>query len=143
MKPTVTVCSSCRQASCWQGEFYCWDSVNAGTLELTIDQLKALDLESPEYWDIHPDYGVAKFIVKRDAQPHSRIVRRTAKGRSAMDTEDRIEFEREVELLKKFYGVSLVSELIQAQNKHIEKLIVRLGKYEDATMPPRMTVREG
>ncbi len=49
-KDTVTVCDQCLQASCWQGIFYCYDYKTAGTVEKTLDELKALDLEHPSYW---------------------------------------------------------------------------------------------
>ena len=47
---TVTVCSACLQASCWQGEFYCDEYKTAGTVEKTIEQLQGMNLESPDYW---------------------------------------------------------------------------------------------
>jgi hypothetical protein len=51
MPNTVTVCDKCLQATCWQGIFMCWESGTAGTVEKTIDELKALDLEHPSYWE--------------------------------------------------------------------------------------------
>lgn len=48
---TVTVCDACLQASCWQGEFYCDDYKTAGTVEKTVAELKALNLENAEYWE--------------------------------------------------------------------------------------------
>ena len=47
---TVTVCSACLQASCWQGLFYCDEYKTAGTVEKTIEELTALNLEHPSYW---------------------------------------------------------------------------------------------
>jgi hypothetical protein len=47
---TVTVCSNCLQASCWQGIFMCYESDKAGTVEKTREELKQLDLEHPSYW---------------------------------------------------------------------------------------------
>lgn len=47
---TVTVCDKCLQASCWQGIFMCDEAQFAGTVEKTIDELKALNLEHPDYW---------------------------------------------------------------------------------------------
>lgn len=52
LKRKVIVCGSCLQASCWQGEFMCdasWD-LSAGTIEKTIEELKALGLENASYW---------------------------------------------------------------------------------------------
>ena len=48
---TVTVCSNCLQASCWQGIFMCYESDKAGTVEKTREELKRLDLEHPSYWE--------------------------------------------------------------------------------------------
>jgi hypothetical protein len=47
---TITVCSACLQASCWQGIFYCDDYKTAGTVEKTRADLEALALESSDYW---------------------------------------------------------------------------------------------
>ena len=41
---TVTVCSECLQASCWQGVFMCDRSQTAGTIEKTIKELKKMNL---------------------------------------------------------------------------------------------------
>jgi hypothetical protein len=49
-KETITVCSACLPASCWQGEFYCEDSKRAGTVEKTREELEALNLEHSDYW---------------------------------------------------------------------------------------------
>ena len=46
----ITVCSSCLQASCWQGEFYCDEYKTAGTVTRTVRDLLALGRESPDYW---------------------------------------------------------------------------------------------
>lgn len=48
---TVTVCSVCLRACCWQGRFMCDDAQNAGTVEKTVDELKRLNRgESSMYW---------------------------------------------------------------------------------------------
>lgn len=47
---TVTVCDSCYRASCIQGEFYCENYKTAGTKEITIEELKKLNLENSDYW---------------------------------------------------------------------------------------------
>jgi hypothetical protein len=49
----VTVCDKCFQASCWQGVFLCSESDSAGTLEKTVEELMALNLEHPDYWKNH------------------------------------------------------------------------------------------
>lgn len=50
MDDTITVCSACLRASCWQGAFYCEQYKTAGTVEKTREQLERLNLESPHYW---------------------------------------------------------------------------------------------
>lgn len=47
---TITVCDKCLQASCWHGEFMCFEAIDAGTTEKTIVELKKLNLEHPSYW---------------------------------------------------------------------------------------------
>lgn len=51
-KLTVTVCSKCLTACCWNGIFYCQESKTAGTVEKTIEELTALDREHPSYWKV-------------------------------------------------------------------------------------------
>ena len=46
----VVVCDKCFCASCWQGIFLCLGSPSAGTLELRVSELRALDRESDSYW---------------------------------------------------------------------------------------------
>lgn len=50
----VTVCSSCLQASCWQGLFYCDKYQTAGTVEKTVEELRKLGREHPSYWEPRP-----------------------------------------------------------------------------------------
>lgn len=50
-EPTITVCSACLCASCWQGAFYCDEAKTAGTVQKTRAQLEALGRESPHYWE--------------------------------------------------------------------------------------------
>jgi len=47
---TITVCSACKCATCWQGEFYCQDYRTAGTVEITIREARALNRENPTWW---------------------------------------------------------------------------------------------
>lgn len=47
---TITVCSACLRACCWNGIFLCDESSGAGTVEKTVEELAALDLEHPDYW---------------------------------------------------------------------------------------------
>ena len=46
----ITVCSACHRACCWQGIFFCDDAQQAGTVEMTVAELRKLDLEHPDYW---------------------------------------------------------------------------------------------
>lgn len=48
----VTVCDKCFQASCWRGLFMCEESRNAGTVDLTITELRKLNTgEHYSYWE--------------------------------------------------------------------------------------------
>lgn len=47
---TVTVCDKCLRASCWRGEFHCDHAREAGTTVKTVEELRTLNLESPDYW---------------------------------------------------------------------------------------------
>jgi hypothetical protein len=49
-KETVTVCSACLRATCWQGLFYCDEYRTAGTVEKAPELLKELNLEHSDYW---------------------------------------------------------------------------------------------
>lgn len=49
-KVTVTVCSACLRASCWLDRFPCDRHATAGTVEKTLDELRALNLEHPSFW---------------------------------------------------------------------------------------------
>jgi len=46
----VTVCDHCLQASCWQGIFMCDEAKSAGTVEMTIRELRALSKEHESFW---------------------------------------------------------------------------------------------
>lgn len=48
---TITVCDRCLRASCWQGDFLCENSKNAGTVEKTRAELAALKREDSHYWN--------------------------------------------------------------------------------------------
>lgn len=45
----ITVCDSCLCASCWQGESYCLDARNAGSIQMRRDALERKGLENPSY----------------------------------------------------------------------------------------------
>lgn len=47
---TITVCSRCLRACCWQGILLCDDSGDAGTVEKTVAELDALGLEHSSYY---------------------------------------------------------------------------------------------
>ena len=53
----ITVCSSCLCASCWLGLFHCDDCKVAGTVNLPVSELRALDREHPDYWKQERAYG--------------------------------------------------------------------------------------
>ena len=46
----VTVCAACYLSCCWQGEFMCDDARGAGTIDLSVAELKKLALEHEHYW---------------------------------------------------------------------------------------------
>ena len=46
----ITVCDSCHQASCWQAIFMCQNSTYAGTVQMTVGELRKLNIEHPSYW---------------------------------------------------------------------------------------------
>lgn len=52
MKDTdqVTVCDSCLRASCVQGVSLCEEWRHAGTIEMTVKELKKLNLEPSDFW---------------------------------------------------------------------------------------------
>ena len=47
----ITVCSKCKKACCWQGNFYCDDYKTAGALTIPRSTLEKWELESSHYWD--------------------------------------------------------------------------------------------
>jgi len=47
----VTVCEACKMACCWHGVFLCEDYRTAGTIQLSISELRRLTLEHPQYWE--------------------------------------------------------------------------------------------
>jgi len=49
-KKTITVCSECLRAGCWQGYLFCDDYIEAGTVEKTKKELRKLKLEHSSYW---------------------------------------------------------------------------------------------
>lgn len=51
----VTICDRCRQASCWQGIFMCWDARGAGTITVTAEQLMDDPRDHPDYWSLPDD----------------------------------------------------------------------------------------
>lgn len=46
----VEVCGTCFRACCWYGEIMCDESREAGTVKLTIRDLRRLNLEHEENW---------------------------------------------------------------------------------------------
>jgi hypothetical protein len=54
----VTVCDSCRQASCWQAKFFCDNARSAGTVDVTLATLMQERRENEEYWFTNPADGL-------------------------------------------------------------------------------------
>lgn len=48
----ITVCDKCLQASCWHGEFMCFEARTAGTVRKTEAELDALHLEHPSHYSV-------------------------------------------------------------------------------------------
>lgn len=48
----ITVCDKCLSASCWHGEFMCWESRSAGTVKKTESELDALHVEHPSNYSV-------------------------------------------------------------------------------------------
>lgn len=46
----VTVCASCKRASCWYGTFPCDDHRSAKTVQMPRKRLQDLGLEHPDFW---------------------------------------------------------------------------------------------
>jgi hypothetical protein len=61
---TVTVCSACLHASCWQGEFRCMDSAGAGTREMNIGALRTL-AKQHEHWEHEDWWGKDESVRER------------------------------------------------------------------------------
>ena len=59
MTATITVCSLCRSAACWQGEFMCDAAAAAATLDVPLDLLRREAREHPSWWNICQTHGVA------------------------------------------------------------------------------------
>ena len=46
----VTVCDNCKRSACLQGSFYCDEYQSAGITQMSVKDLRELDLEHPEFW---------------------------------------------------------------------------------------------
>lgn len=51
MKKMIYVCSECKRACCWYGEFMCDESRNASIVLADVNELEELNIESPDYWN--------------------------------------------------------------------------------------------
>lgn len=60
----VTVCSKCRTASCWHGEFMCEQSRDAGTVDVLASVLRSEEREHPD------NYSIAKLTAVSGAMRH-------------------------------------------------------------------------
>lgn len=54
----VTVCDSCRCASCWHGKFYCDNARMSGTADVMLATLMHDRRENEEYWFTDSATGV-------------------------------------------------------------------------------------
>ena len=61
----VIVCSVCRTASCWHGEFMCEASRSAGIVKVPASKLRVEDREHP------CNYSVAKILEVYGAPPEA------------------------------------------------------------------------
>lgn len=59
----INVCASCKTAACWIGEFYCDDYKDADVIQMTVAELREMNLktpmEHPSYWakEVRARYG--------------------------------------------------------------------------------------
>lgn len=60
----VTVCDKCFTASCWHGEFMCWDSKAAGTREMMASELDAIGYEHPSHYSREKLLEVCGVVVE-------------------------------------------------------------------------------
>lgn len=44
----ITVCDNCLTASCWHGEFMCWETGSAGSVDVPASQLDKAKREHPD-----------------------------------------------------------------------------------------------
>lgn len=82
----IEVCDKCFHASCWYGEIMCYESGGAGTIILTVKELRAkikdekLEPESEHYWQ-----NKKLLEVYGDVNPHG------YKGDKLMDKDKALE----------------------------------------------------
>jgi hypothetical protein len=48
----VTVCAACLCASCWHGEFMCYEAIGANTVQRTVGELRKLNREHPSAYSV-------------------------------------------------------------------------------------------
>jgi len=60
----ITVCSECLQASCWHSQFYCDKYKTAGTVDKTVKELRAMNLEHESYWE--HDYNAKEWRLNQE-----------------------------------------------------------------------------
>ncbi len=59
----ITVCDSCRQASCWQAKFFCDNARIAGTVDVMLATLMQERLENEAYWFTDPATGLVDHVT--------------------------------------------------------------------------------
>ena len=63
---TITVCDACLTAACWQGEFMCQEGRRCQVRSRrAVEELQALKLEHPDWWDIDPDTGCSRAQIAK------------------------------------------------------------------------------
>ena len=63
----VTVCDACLRAACWHGIFMCDEARDAGTVEKTVAELRALKREHSSYYSVREVERVCGGIPRRPA----------------------------------------------------------------------------
>lgn len=69
--PTITVCSKCLRACCWQGEFMCDESQTASTVTRKVSTLVRRDYgEHPDYWNVDLDTSHRALLTVAELKAH-------------------------------------------------------------------------
>ena len=77
----VEVCGECHQASCWHGEFMCFEARTAGTELKTVRELRKLGHENQDNWS---DENLKK--ICGDPAPNGYATEEEPKTEMSIDT---------------------------------------------------------